>query len=350
MKRVGFLFEKIVAKDNILLAIKNSSKGKKGRRIVRKVLGNADYYADIIVDLLVSKNYKPAPYKRLLLYDGANQKEREICKPQYFPDQIIHWALIQIIEPILMRGMYYYSCGSIPGRGSKLGVKSIRKWLDSDIFNTKYCLKLDVKKFYPTIDNHILEGMFRRKIKDEKCLWLIDAIVDSAVGLPIGNYTSQWFSNFFLEGLDHFIKENLGVKYYIRYVDDLVLLGSNKRKLHKVRKSISEYLTSVNLTIKSNWQVFPVSKRAIDFLGYKFHRNKTVLRRRNALRIRRRYKKINKKNFLNVKDAYAIIAYNGWIVNSDSYIFYQKHKPKYGLKKSKEAVSNYAKGILRKDS
>lgn len=276
--------------------------------------------------------------------DGANKKERTICKPRYYPDQIIHWALMLQIQPVIMRGMYGYCCGSVPGRGTSYGQKILRKWLDTDHKGTKYCLKLDVSKFYPSVDNEILKAMFRRKIKDSRCLWLIDQIIDSAEGLPIGNYTSQWFSNFFLEGLDHYIKENLKVKYYIRYVDDLVLLGSNKRKLHRAMDSIAEYLTSINLSVKGDWQVFKVDSRPIDFLGFKFYRNKTILRKRTALRIRRRMCKIHKKDRLNYKDACAVVSYWGWIVRSDSYQFYHKYmKPIISVKKAKRTVSKFAK-------
>ena len=186
--------------------------------------------------------------------------------------------------------------------------------------------------------------MFRRKIKDKDCLWLIDSIIDSAKGLPIGNYTSQWFSNFFLEGLDHYIKEKLKIKYYIRYVDDLVLLGANKKKLHKAKRKIDIYLKKIKLKIKGDWQVFKINCRAIDFLGFRFFRNKTILRKRNALRIRRRFNKISKKKNLNYKDACAIISYWGWIKRCDSYNFYHKYmKPKVSLWKAKKVVSAHAK-------
>jgi hypothetical protein len=240
--------------------------------------------------------------------------------------------------------MYGYNCGSVPGRGTAYGQKGLRHWLDTDHKNTKYCLKMDISKFYPSVDNEVLKRMFRRKIKDVNCLWLIDVIIDSNNGLPIGNYTSQWFANFFLEGLDHFIKEKLGVKYYVRYVDDLVLLGPNKKKLHKARREISSYLESINLRLKDNWQVFRVNDRGIDFLGFRFFRNKTILRKRNALRIRRRLSKIRKKGRLNYKDACALISYWGWIKRSNSFNFYNKHvKPIVSVGKAKKVVSDYAR-------
>ena len=307
-----------------MLAIANSSLGKRKQKRVKAILDNEEYYARKIQDMLLKKQYVPSPYAIKTVQDGSSGKIRTIYKPRFYPDQIIHWALMLQLQPIMMRGMYEYNCGSVPGRGTSYGQNTLRKWLDTDYKNTKYCLKMDVSKFYPSVDNDTLKEMFRRKIKDKDCLWLIDRIIDSSQGLPIGNYTSQWFANFFLQGLDHYIKEKLGVKYYIRYVDDLVLLGSNKKKLHKAREAISDYLNNINLSLKGDWQVFKVNSRAIDFLGFRFYRNKTILRKRNALRIRRRMRKIQKKDVLTPKDACAVISYWGWIKRSDSYNFYHK--------------------------
>lgn len=321
-----------------------SSLGKRKQKRVKEVLDNIGIYAKKIQYMLVNKRYTPSPYIEKIIEDGATKKIRTICKPRYYPDQIIHWALMLQLQPIIMKGMYEYSCGSVPGRGTGHGQTTLRKWLNADHKNTKYCLKMDVHKFYPSVNNNLLKMMFRRKIKDEDCLWLTDQIIYSADGLPIGNYTSQWFSNFFLQGLDHYIKEELGIKYYIRYVDDLVLLGSNKKKLHKVRQAISDYLNGIDLKMKGDWQVFKVNGRAIDFLGFRFFRNKTILRKRNALRIRRRISKIGKKGHLNYKDSCAVVSYWGWIKRSDSYNFYNKYiKPTLTVGFAKGVVSDVAK-------
>ncbi len=295
--------------------------------------------------MLLNKSYVPSPYTIKTIRDGATQKERTICKPRFYPDQIIHWALMLQLQAVIKRGMYEYTCGSVPGRGTSYAQKALRKWLDKDDRGTKYCLKMDVSKFYPSIDVALLKAMFRRHLKDPDCLWLIDVILDShAQGLPIGNYTSQWFSNFFLQGLDHFIKEELKIKYYIRYVDDLVLLGGNKKTLHKARVAIDAYLRGLHLQMKPNWQVFLVNARAIDFLGFRFYRDRTTLRKRNALRIRRRLVKISRKGYLNYTDACAVVAYWGWIKRSDSYGFYEKYvKSKVSLADAKGRISRYAR-------
>jgi RNA-directed DNA polymerase len=349
LKRQGYIYENVYDIDNIRQAMMKASLGKRNQLRVKTILKNMDYYAYQIQKLLINKTYRPSKPQVKIIEDGANKKTRTISKPNFYPDQVVHWALMLQIEPIIMRGMYEYNCGSVPKRGTSFGQKAVRKWLDKDPKNTKYCLKMDVKKFYPSIDNEILKRMFRRKIKDRDCLWLIDTIIDSNVGQPIGFYTSQWFANFFLEGLDHLIKEKLGAKYYVRYVDDLVLLGPNKKKLHVARKEIEKHLAGIKLSLKSNWQVFRINKRAIDFLGFRFFRDKTTLRKRNVLRIRRRLKRINRKGYLNEKDASAVISYWGWVKRSNSFYFYHKYvKPIVDINLAKKVVSINAK--IRQDT
>jgi Retron-type reverse transcriptase len=322
VKRYGFIYEKVCDTENIKLAMQKASLGKRNQKRVKKVLDNADSYAGKLQQMLKAKTYQPSTPQIRVINDGTSGKERTIYKPNFYPDQIIHWALMLQLEPMIMHGMYEYSCGSIPERGTSYAQKSLRKWIDNDRRNTKYCLKMDIHKFYPSIDNDLLKQRFRQLIKDSDCLWLIDQIIDQNKGQPIGFYTSQWFANFFLQDLDHFIKEQLGVKYYVRYVDDLVMLCSNKKKLHRTQQAVSEYLTGIKLQIKSNWQVFRLDCRDIDFLGIRFYRDKSTLRKRNSLRIRRRVSKIQKKGYLNYSDACAVISHWGWLKRTDSYQFY----------------------------
>ena len=358
IKRIGYIYPKICDIDNIKQAIYKASEHKRNHKHVVEVLNNPDKYAYKIQRMLLNKTYAPTQPKIKTIQDTSSGKVRTIHKPNFFPDQIIHWSLMLQVTPIITKGMYEYNCGSIPGRGTTYAQKAVRKWLDKDAKHTKYCLKMDISKYYPSINNDILKSMFRRKIKDADTLWLIDVVIDQNIGQPIGFYTSQWFANFYLEGLDHYIKETLGVKYYVRYIDDLVLFGNNKKKLHKERKLITEYVGNLKLSIKGNWQVFRVDKRPIDFLGVKFYRDHTTLRRRNALRIRRRVKKIRHKGYLNEMDALAMISYWGWIKRTDSYQFYHKYvSPFIPIKLARKVVSingklrhNYQRGVDSKHS
>ena len=267
MKRVKGIYPKIVDKNNIRKAILNAAKRKRNRKNVQYVLKNIVQVTDEIYKLLKNEEFKASPYQKVKIMDGVRKKERIIYKPAFYPDQIVHWALMLQLEEILMKGMYYYNCASIKGRGLIHASKYIQKILVQDRKNTKYCLKLDIKKFYPSINKEILKRKFRRKIKERETLNLIDTIINSSeVGLPIGNFTSQWFANFFLEDFDHFIKEKLKVPYYIRYMDDMLLFHRNKKELRKIKNEIEEFLQKENLKLKENWQLFKTDSRPVDFL------------------------------------------------------------------------------------
>lgn len=342
MKRKGNIYKKIIEKDNIRLAILNASKKKTKRPNVQKVMDNIDKYVDVVQNMLEQKSYTPSPYLETKIHDGVRKKERIIYKPRFFPDQIIHWSLMPQIEDILKKGMYEYCCASVKNRGLLYGVKYIKKIIVRDRKNTKYVLKLDIKKFYPSINKEILKKKFRKVIKCGDTLDLIDKIVDSSKqGLPIGNYTSQWFANYYLQDLDHFIKETLKVPYYIRYMDDMVLFHRNKKELHKIKKEIERFVENEGLKIKDDWQLFKLDSRPLDFLGYRFYRGYTTLRRSNFLRIKRRIKRVYKKQRINYEDASAIISYCGWLNHSNSYNYRQKYvRPFISIKKCKEVVSN----------
>lgn len=156
-----------------------------------------------------------------------------------------------------------------------------------------------------------------------------------------GNYTSQWFANFYLQDLDHYIKEELKVPYYIRYMDDMLLFHRNKKELHKVKIKVEEFLIKEKLQLKENWQLFKVDSRPVDFIGYRFYRGHTTLRRGNFLRIKRRVKRIYKKGRINYKDAAAMVSYNGWLKYCDSYKFENKYiKPYINIEKCKGVVKH----------
>ena len=340
MKRIGYLFEQICDEENIKRAIITASKGKRDRARVKTIIDNADHYALMLKWLLESKIYEPSPYRVFTITDGCSKKQREISAPKFYPDQVVHWAVMQIIQPHLERSMYHLSCGSRQGKGAHYGKRYLERWLRNDKKHTKYCLKLDIKKYYPSINHDKLKELLRAKFKDDDLLHLLDLIIDSTdEGIPIGNYTSQWFANFYLTPLDHYIKETLRVKYYIRYMDDMILLGGNKKDLHKAKDLIEEFIKPYGLTLKENWQVFRVDDRSIDFMGFRFYHDRTVLRRRTALRIRRRVRKAYRK--LNYANATAVISYLGWIKHADMHNFHLRYiQPYFNIKKAKEVIRN----------
>lgn len=372
MKRVGYLFDAIIDPANIEKAIMKASEGKRGNHVVQRVLQHKEEAVQHIRQTIID-GFVPSPYMRSVIFDGANKKEREILKPKFYPDQIVHWALMLVLQPVLMHGMYDWSCGSIPGRGQARCKQGVERWLRNDPANTKYCLKIDIRKFYQSVDNDVLKAAFRRKIKDARTLQLIDAIVDSTKGLNIGNYTSQWFANFYLQPVDHFIKEQLrhtvrhgkrgdkkadAIVYAARYIDDMVMFGPNKKTLHRAGEALFDYIRrEMLLTIKPNWQLFLVScektrkdgttytaGRDVDFLGYRMNHDRTIIRARLSLRMARRARKISKKEKPTFSDSAAMISYYGFIRHSDSYHFAkQRIEPYVKLCALKGVIRNEAR-------
>lgn len=351
MKRIGYIYPKICDKENIKNAILKASKNKRNRKSVKRCLDNIDLCVDKIFDLLSNKSYSPTPTRKKTIKDGITQKERIISIPSFFPDQIIQWAILLQIKPILERGMYELSCASIPNKGGLYAKRHVEKWIRSDFKNTKYCLKIDIKKFYPSINHDCLKAKLRRKIKDKDVLLLLDKMIDSEDGLPIGSVLSQWLANFYLQDTDHYIKENLKVKYYVRYMDDMVLFGGNKKKIRLIFQQLQSEINKHKLTVKGNWQIFRTDSRGIDFVGYRMYRNKTILRKSTMLRMSRKVARTYKSNKWNPHNCMSILSYLGRIKWCNTYNFYQKWiKPKINIKKMKGVVRYYYDNSHKKNT
>lgn len=394
---------------------------------------NIERFVIWVRDRIINRDWVPDAYREFYINDGIRRKRRKIAATTVV-SQVFHWVLIMAITPVIMRGMIAHTCASIPGRGAHYGKRFIERWLQDEP-NTKYCAKIDISKFYQSINQTAAKREFRRYIADETALWLIDTIIGSyPEGLPIGTYTSQWFANWILQRLDHFIKEQLRVKYAMRYMDDYVLFERNKKELHKVLEAIDVYLKPFGLRLKDNWQVFRVDHivteygiiidkckrtddltvtvelitndlrrlkvpykvvyrrkykdtkarkkthkgqeqykqifiqippayigqdapalphiaticeqvrqlcphmrrmeygtikrhagRDVDFMGFRFYRDHTSIRRNNSLRIRRLYAKAAKMENVDPHTAAGCLSYLGWTKNTDSYNFTVKY-------------------------
>jgi len=280
MKRINNLYQQICSIENLMAADAIARKGKAKQYGI--ILHDRTRQQNIqnLHESLINKTYQTSAYSTFIIHEP---KEREIFRLPYFPDRIVHHAVMLVMEPIFVSTFTADTYSCIKGKGIKAAADAVKKVL-KDVPGTTYCLKLDVKKFYPNIDHRILKQLLRRKIKDQDLLWLMDGIIDSAPGLPIGNYLSQYFANFYMTYFDHWIKQEMKVKYYFRYADDLVILSGSKEYLHHLKNEIAQYLTDhLKLTIKDNWQVFPIGTRqfgrGLDFVGYVFYHTHTLIRK-----------------------------------------------------------------------
>ena len=329
MKRKGNLYPIVCEYETILRAIQLASKGKRRRRDVRHVLQNKESFARRLQAMLKEERFVPSDYQTERVIEGSCNKQRDIFKPRFYPDQVVHWCIYLAIRDWIYSGFYEFSCGSIPGRGVHYGKKYVERWIRENHKNTKYYLKMDVTKFYPSIKSDRLMHKLRRRIKDERLLRLIDAILRKSDGLPIGMLLSQVFANFFITDIDHAIKQEFGAIHYLRYMDDMVVFGRSKKQLHQIRRQIESRLADNGLRLKGNWQVNRFDAEPLDFMGFRFYRDHTTLRRSIMLRITRRVKKVYRKGrAATPQDASAVISYLGWIKHSDSYgLFKARIKP-----------------------
>lgn len=265
MKRVGYLKEQIVDLDNIALA---AYKTFKGHRYSKDVLVFIDNFLENIVNLktdLVEETYMIGNYRYFKIFDP---KERLICAA-HLHERIIHHAIMNVCHEIFDRKQIYDSYASRKDKGTYKALERIK----SGTTRFRYYAKLDVRKYFDSIDHSILTDMLRKIIKDKWLLRLLEQIISSyhteaGKGLPIGNLTSQYFANHYLSGLDHRMKEKTCVKVYVRYMDDVVMLGSSKEEIREFVDDYIEYAESfLKLRIK------PVMtgeiKYGIPFLGYR---------------------------------------------------------------------------------
>lgn len=314
MKRYGHLWDTITDFDNILYAHEQARKGKSHYAEVQMVDSDLEYYIRWIQEELKNKTFTTSEYEIMDRWDG--KKMRVIYKLPYFPDRIVQHAVVQVCEPFWKAGFIRDTFQSIEGRGTHDARKRVEKYIlgNPDL----YALKFDIHKYYPSIHNEILKLQIRKKIKCPDTLWLLDDIIDSATGSPIGNFTSQYQGNIYLSPFDWWVKQELKPYGYFRYCDDIVVLTKSSYEAHNLRKAMFEKLASdFKLQIKPDWQVFPVDDRGLDFVGYVFTSNGTRLRKSIANGIKNKKNSIAKHPELmtDYQIANGMGSYWGWCKN-----------------------------------
>ena len=315
MKSYKNIYYKIYKWENLLLAFKKARRGKTKKDYVIKFEENLIENLQQLQFELMTQTYKPRPLKTFILRDP---KTRKISK-SHFRDRIIHHALCNIIEPIFQKTFIYDSCANQKGKGNLFAIKrfdmfkrkvskngKINGWFNNNQIKG-FCLKADIKHYFAEVNQRILINIIRRKIKDRRAMQLITKIIknynNKEKGMPLGNLTSQFFANIYLNELDYFTKHKLKTKHYIRYVDDFIILHSNKTQLITHKKEIRKFLRN-KLKLQLHPQKSRITKlsQGIDFIGFRIFYHYKLLRKRNIKNMQEKIKqyresKITKNKF-----------------------------------------------------
>lgn len=302
MKRYGNLWPQIIDFENLLLASRRAQQGKRYRPNVLAFNYNLDRELLQLQRELKEQTYKPGGYRTFSIYD---QKPRMISAAPY-RDRVVHHALCNVIVPLLERTLIADTYANRVGYGTHRALKRFIQFARS----SRYVLQCDVRKYFPSLDHEILKGMIRRKIKCPQTLWLIERIIDGSNpqgqdldyfpgddlltplerrrGLPIGNLTSQFFANLYLNGFDHFVKEQLKVRKYLRYVDDFALFSDDRALLAEARPQVEAYLAQLRLKIHPIKSQLFATRHGANFVGFRIFPGREGFPQDVRIRIRTR--------------------------------------------------------------
>ena len=293
MKRHGFLFDRIVAFDNLTEAARKAFRGQKDRPAVARMYFHQETELWQLQEELVSGAYRPRPYH---VFEIREPKRREICAAD-IRDRVVHHAICNLLGPIFESRMISDTFACRPGKGTHAAVRRAQAMAQ----HHRYFLQCDVRKYFSSISHEVLKAMLRRQIKDARVVELLDLIIDHPLpaatgpgrGLPIGNLTSQYFANLYLGELDHFVKERLRVGGYLRYMDDFILFGSDKRSLRERLQTVREFVTGeLRLELKEEATIIAPVGQGASFLGFRVFPQLVKLSGEKWRRFRHRVRKL----------------------------------------------------------
>lgn len=355
LHRYKYLWRKCQDRHVIVAAWRKLRKGKTNRKEVIEIEESFDHYVDKMQETIFhtrpggdpEKMFTPLQHKPKIIYEHG--KERKIYCPSIW-EQWFHHIVIHVLAPIIMRTSYPWSCGSMPKRGGLYGKKHLAKTIKRRGF--KYFVKLDVRHFFNNVRLNEVMKRLRRFVEDEWFMFMVERIfLYFKKGLPLGFYPSQWFSNFILCELDWNIHRRRFIDF-VRYMDDLVIAGNNKRALHRLVGKIKQWLGKMKLRLKGNFQVIRFDYenprtgkrygRPIDFMGYLFWRGRTTLRRGILFKTTRFARRLGQSEVIACKQAQSMLSRVGWFKHSHT-----KHMYKTKVQPHISVIS--LKNIVRKE-
>jgi RNA-directed DNA polymerase len=293
MPKISGIYQKIVSKENIYHAAYMAARARRYNDSVAEFNFHLEEEIDKIYGELREKTYNHGKYRVFTVYDP---KERRISAAP-FKDRVVHHAVHDCLEPLMDKTFIYHSFACRKNKGTHKALDWAQKFLKLNAF----CFHGDIKKYFFSIDRGILKDILRERIDDQDLLWLLDEIIDSAAyageqkGLPIGNLTSQFFANLYLNELDYFVKSGLGAKFYIRYMDDFLIFENDRKKLVEFKEKIGNFL-KMNLALclhEGKSQIYNTAN-GIKFLGFRIFKNHRRLATDNVRRFKKRLKRLGR--------------------------------------------------------
>lgn len=314
MKTHRHLWEQFISPENFDLAAKKAVRGKKSKADINKFLARRAEKLAELREMVASGKFKTSQYRVIKIFEP---KERYIYVLPLYPDHIVHHALINILGPIWQKMFIRDSYACIPGRGLHDASHRVMKLMRKN----EFVLQCDIRKFYPNIGHRRMMEIVAHKIGDKKILELLSEIVWSVGGdknIPIGNLTSQWLGNVYLNELDRFVKQTLHWREYVRYCDDFCLMGNNQHQLHLAAKELAAFLYS-DLGLEFSKCVVRRTCFGIDYIGYRHYCGFILLRRRTARKIRRRIINIAVHQDFSIHALGQLASSRGWLKWACSY-------------------------------
>ena len=344
MKTLKNVFEQVVDYDNLYRAYLNARLCKRYRY---EVLNFSAHLEDNLVKLqkeLIDRTYTLGKYREFYIYEP----KKRLIMAQPFKDRVVQWAIYQVLNPVFAQGYITDSYACIKERGTHKAVKRLHYWLRQVGKKPEkyYFLKLDISKYFYRIDHDVLMGILKRKIHDDDMIFLLDKIVNSSEtnfglppgkspgevkrsdrvsekGMPVGNLSSQMFANLYLNELDQYCKRTLGIHFYVRYMDDVIILHQDKDQLHEWKRIIDTFLKEkLQLDLNEKTCIRPITL-GVEFCGYKIWNTHIKLRKSTALKMKRNLKKLQNEyaaGEVTVEEAkQTISSYLGILKHCDSY-------------------------------
>lgn len=337
-KRIGYVWEELTSREHCNQCVLEAIRNKRKTPFLAYIKENYTEYGYKLQRTLID-GWEAEATRTKTINEGTSRKQRDLKIPS-LRDHFVHTAVAKILEKYLPKKFYFYACGSLPNKGQTFATKAVEGYLHKH--KPKYCALADVKKCYKSIKQEQVMKCLRRVFKDERFLAINEKILEQmGDGLAIGFTVSHWYAHLVLSFVDREIKGfRCKAKVFVtRYMDNFVILCGRKRTLHQLIDALGTALSRFNLHLKSDWQIFPVRKRMVEFLSYRMDHHKTILRKKLMFKMARRF--VRAKAVLNAHTARTVMSYRGILKHCDSHNFKMRYLyPNVSIKLCRRLISD----------